>query len=318
MLLTIAIPVYNGEKSIRRCIESAINQDYTEDYEILIVNNASTDKTLEIVQSFNDQRIRIINNPETVSMWKNHNKCFENAKGDYVFIIHADDRATPEALKIIAKRLEERLYPQKYIMWGHSMFADATDWVMRNSYVPMLGYNNMFSGETALRVFLTFATTQPTGAVFSRKSTISIGGYLDIDVPAPEESILTLRAAFNYFEFEIIDRLLFIREFSSTQSKMTREEERRSLVLSMEAFWNEIDDKKRNMIKHICQMYGISAWDKILKTNIRGRKRHAAIRSVIKKPWSLQRWTNLFTLMAHFSKYPIDYRLVEGYKYKVE
>lgn len=311
MLITIAIPVYNGERSIRRCVESALNQDYNEDYEVLVVNNASKDKTLEIVKSFNDNRIRIVNNPETVSMWKNHNRCFEEAKGDYVFIVHADDMATPDALKIISKRLEERLFPKKYIMWGHSMFADATDWVMRKADVPMLGYNMMFSGETALRIFLTCATTQPTGAVFSRESTLAIGGYLDVDVPAPEESIITLRAVFDHFEFEIIDRLLFIREFSSTQSRMSHEEERRSLVLSMEAFWNEIDERKRGMIKRICQMYGISAWDVILKTNVRKVQRCSMIKGIIKKPWSLQRWSDLFTLLSYFSKYPVDYRLKE-------
>lgn len=317
MLITVAIPVYNGEKSIRRCIESALNQDYKEDYEVLVINNASTDKTLEIVQSFNDKRIRIVNNHETLSMWKNHNKCFEEAKGDYVFIVHADDMATPEALKIITSRLAERLYPKKYIMWGHSMFADATDWVMRMANIPMLGYNMMFSGETALRIFLTCATTQPTGAVFSRESTLAIGGYLDVDVPAPEESILTLRAVFAHFEFEMIDRLLFIREFSSTQSKVTPAEERRSLVLSMEAFWNEIDDQKRGLIRRVCVMYDIPTWDKMLKINIRKEQRNYAIRQIIKRPWSLQRWSNLFTKLAKYSNYPIDYRLKEGCNYKV-
>lgn len=312
MLITIAIPVYNGERSIRRCVESALNQEYNEDYEVLVVNNASKDKTLEIVKSFNDNRIRIVNNPETVSMWKNHNRCFEEAKGDYVFIVHADDMATPDALKIISKRLEERLFPKKYIMWGHSMFADATDWVMRMANIPMLGYNMMFSGETALRIFLTCATTQPTGAVFSRESTLAIGGYLDVDVPAPEESILTLRAVFANFEFEMIDRLLFIREFSSTQSRMTQEEERRSLVLSMDAFWNEIDDQKRGMIKRICVMYGIPTWNKMLKMNVRKEQRNGLIRQIIKKPWSFQKWSDLFTRLYLFSKYPIDYRLKEG------
>ena len=283
----------------------------------MVVNNASKDKTLEIVKSFNDNRIRIVNNPETLSMWGNHNKCFEEARGDYVFIVHADDMATPDALKIISKRLEERLFPKKYIMWGHSMFADATDWVMRKADVPMLGYNMMFSGETALRIFLTCATTQPTGAVFSRESTLAIGGYLDVDVPAPEESIITLRAVFDYFEFEIIDRLLFIREYSSTQSRMSIEEERLSLVLSMEAFWNEIDDKKREMIRRICVAYGIPSWDRMLKRNVRNEQRHAALRQVIKRPWSLQKWSNLFTILSQFSKYPIDYRLKEGCSYKV-
>ena len=317
MLITVAIPVYNGEKSIKRCVESALNQDYKEDYEVLVVNNASSDKTLDILQSIKDKRLRIVNNPETVSMWQNHNKCFEEAEGDYVFILHADDQATPEALKIIAKRLEERLFPQKYIMWGHSMFADVSEWAMSEADMTMLSYNVMFSGETALKILLTCVTTQPTGAVFSRDSVVAIGGYLDADVPCPEEFTLSLRAVFAHFEFEMIDRLLFIREFSSTQSKMSREDERRSLVLSMEAFWNEIDDQMRATIKRICVRYGIPTWDRMLKIDVRQKQRRSAILHVLKRPWSVQGWADLFTKLSQFSRCPIDYRLEEGGKYIV-
>ena len=60
MLYTICIPVYNGEHTISESILSAINQTYIGEYNILIVDNNSSDKTVEISKSFHDKRIRVI------------------------------------------------------------------------------------------------------------------------------------------------------------------------------------------------------------------------------------------------------------------
>ena len=58
-LITIVINIYNGEKFIKKCLDSAINQTY-KNLEILIINDGSTDKTLEICKKYKDKRIRII------------------------------------------------------------------------------------------------------------------------------------------------------------------------------------------------------------------------------------------------------------------
>ena len=59
-LITVIINVYNGEKYIKSCLESIINQTY-KNIEILIINDGSTDNTLNICKSYKDSRIRIIN-----------------------------------------------------------------------------------------------------------------------------------------------------------------------------------------------------------------------------------------------------------------
>ena len=105
MLFSILIPTYNNEKTIAKTIESALNQDYKGDYEIVIVNNASTDATLSVIESYDDAKIKLITNPSTVHMYENHNICIENALGDYVVFCHSDDELMPEALKILAKKI---------------------------------------------------------------------------------------------------------------------------------------------------------------------------------------------------------------------
>ena len=88
-LITIVINVFNGEKYIGKCIESIINQTY-KNLEILIVNDGSTDDTLNICKSYKDNRIRIINQ-ENIGLPLSRNVGIDNAKGEYLYFIDADD-----------------------------------------------------------------------------------------------------------------------------------------------------------------------------------------------------------------------------------
>ena len=58
--ISIIVPVYNVEKYLRECIQSVLDQDFN-DYEIICVNDGSTDGSLDIILSFDDQRIKVIN-----------------------------------------------------------------------------------------------------------------------------------------------------------------------------------------------------------------------------------------------------------------
>ena len=60
-IISVVLPVYNEEKFIGECIESILNQTYR-DFELIIINDASTDRSSEIINSYNDQRISVIDN----------------------------------------------------------------------------------------------------------------------------------------------------------------------------------------------------------------------------------------------------------------
>lgn len=89
--VSIIVPIYNGEKYIEQCIKSIQNQTFS-NFEILIINDGSTDKSLEICRRIanNDQRIRIINQ-ENGGVSKARNKGIELAKGEYITFIDCDD-----------------------------------------------------------------------------------------------------------------------------------------------------------------------------------------------------------------------------------
>jgi len=73
-LVSVLTPVYNGAKYLSECIQSVLAQTYN-NWEHVIVNNCSTDRSLEIAQNFaaKDRRIRVINNKKFVGLYRNHN-----------------------------------------------------------------------------------------------------------------------------------------------------------------------------------------------------------------------------------------------------
>lgn len=97
--LSVCIPVFNGEDFIKEAIDSVLNQSF-KDFEIIIVDNNSTDKTVFIVKSYNDPRIRLIQNETNIGLIPNWNKAIENAQGEYIKILPADDFIYPECLQL--------------------------------------------------------------------------------------------------------------------------------------------------------------------------------------------------------------------------
>lgn len=107
-LVSIGLPVYNGEKYISESIESIINQTF-EDFELIISDNSSIDRTEEICREFSDQdpRIRYYRNDKNIGLALNHNRTFELAKGKYFKWMHYDDLISSDYLEKCVKALNE-------------------------------------------------------------------------------------------------------------------------------------------------------------------------------------------------------------------
>ena len=106
-LISVVTPVYNGEKYFAECIESILAQTY-QNWEYVIVNNCSNDKTLQIAEHYakSDRRIRIENNDRFVSINDNWNNAFKQARGRYVYGLSSDDIAPPAYLETLLEALE--------------------------------------------------------------------------------------------------------------------------------------------------------------------------------------------------------------------
>jgi teichuronic acid biosynthesis glycosyltransferase TuaG len=94
-LVSIIIPVYNCEKYVRECVESALKQDY-DSFEVIVVDDGSTDGTLDILTSIDGITLLIKNNGGTASAL---NAGIRNAKGNWIKWLSADDVIKPDYLK---------------------------------------------------------------------------------------------------------------------------------------------------------------------------------------------------------------------------
>lgn len=95
-LVSVIIPVYNSEKYLAECIESILNQDYT-DIEIILVNDGSKDGSLDICRRYECERVIIVNKAnEGVSVARNVG--IRSSKGDLLTFVDSDDKLTPDCI----------------------------------------------------------------------------------------------------------------------------------------------------------------------------------------------------------------------------
>ena len=94
--VSIGLPVFNGERYLARAIDSVLGQDFR-DLELIICDNASTDRTAEICAAYarGDARVRYVRNPRNLGAGPNYDRCFHLARGEYFKWAAHDDRLAP-------------------------------------------------------------------------------------------------------------------------------------------------------------------------------------------------------------------------------
>lgn len=236
LLITIAIPAYNNEKSIEKTINSCLEQKTDIKYEILIVDDASTDSTPEILAKYDDQKIRVVTLDERVPLIANHNVCLENALGKYILFCHADDTLEEHTIRFFNDKLQKRLYPKKYIVWGHSMFRDFSAKAIDQAG---FSYNEIVVGEFAPLMFL-YGGLTPSGTLYSREAFLDMGGFLKVDMnSSPSDMTTMIHLAMYGFRFEAVDEMLLYRETSSTALSNT----------DIDIYLAELDDAFKHFIE---------------------------------------------------------------------
>lgn len=107
-VISVGMPVYNGEGYLEAAIRAVLEQTF-DDFELIISDNASTDRTAEICNDFaaSDSRVRFSRNPDNIGAAANYNRVFELARGPYFRWMNADDSCMPTLHALCLKALEE-------------------------------------------------------------------------------------------------------------------------------------------------------------------------------------------------------------------
>jgi len=100
-LVSIVTPAYNAHRFIGECIESVIAQSY-QNWELIIIDDGSTDETVDIIQQYvnRDYRIILFSNEINIGASKSRNIAIKEAKGDYIAFLDSDDIWLPKKLEI--------------------------------------------------------------------------------------------------------------------------------------------------------------------------------------------------------------------------
>jgi glycosyltransferase involved in cell wall biosynthesis len=104
-LVSVILPVYNGEKYLAQAMQSLLGQSFT-DFELIVINDCSTDATEEVIRSFSDPRIVYSKNERNMHLIYSLNKGLGLAKGKYIARMDHDDIALPDRLKKQVEFLE--------------------------------------------------------------------------------------------------------------------------------------------------------------------------------------------------------------------
>ena len=104
--VSVIIPAYNTEAYIAKAIESALEQTLT-DIEVIVVDDGSSDKTVEVVKSFTDQRLKVIVNQQNLGVSAARNRALRAAQGEWIAVLDSDDWYAPERLEKLVLLAEE-------------------------------------------------------------------------------------------------------------------------------------------------------------------------------------------------------------------
>ena len=136
-IVSIVTPVYNGETYLSECIESVLSQTF-QNWEYIILNNNSSDRTLEIAEQYQrrDSRIRVYSNDTLLPIIANHNKAFGliSAESKYCKVVSADDWLFPECLERMVALAEEN--PSVGLVGAYQLSGGEGIWYVRNSGLP--------------------------------------------------------------------------------------------------------------------------------------------------------------------------------------
>lgn len=118
MVISVIIPVYNAEESIEKCLDSIKKQTWTGEFEIIVINDGSTDRSGEILENYRQKNpempIQLIHQ-ENGGVSKARNAGLKIAKGDYIALLDSDDEWLPEKTEKQMKYLVNKNFRVDFI-----------------------------------------------------------------------------------------------------------------------------------------------------------------------------------------------------------
>lgn len=187
-LVSVVIPVYNRENTIKRAVDSVLCQTYS-NLEVIIVDDGSTDRTVEIISEYDDERIKVICQSKRGGANKARNIGITNSKGEYIAFQDSDDEWLPDKLRVQIEHMEAQGYMACYSAYNYN-----EDGVILT--VPFY-YSNVDKYQTNLRKTLMKHNAVSTPTLVIRREVLNLIGdeYFDECMPRWQDYDFVIRVA---------------------------------------------------------------------------------------------------------------------------
>jgi glycosyltransferase involved in cell wall biosynthesis len=214
-LISVIIPVYNAEKTIQVTLESVLQQTFP-DFELIIINDGSTDKTDSILRQYTDPRLSIYTNSRQGAA-VSRNQGFQHSSGEYIAFLDGDDLWTVDKLEAQLKALKE--HPEATVAYSWTDYIDeAGNKLYSGSY---LAVNGEIYSKLLVRNFL----ENGSNPMIKRQAFIEVGGF-DESLEGGQDWDLYLRLAAKYKFIAVPQVQIYYRvSIGSISSNLSRQEQ---------------------------------------------------------------------------------------------
>jgi glycosyltransferase involved in cell wall biosynthesis len=235
--ISVIIPAYNAERTIIETINSVQKQTFS-DFEIIVVNDGSTDKTQAVLQSLDEPRLRIISS-ENFGVSSARNKGIKAAQSEFIAFLDADDLWTDDKLELQLAAIKANPKVGVVYSWtdemdetGKKFYPGARLLIEGDIYQDLLIVNFLANGSTPL----------------IRKQAIDIIGGFDVNLKYGEDWEFYIRLAANY-KFALIPKqqVFYRKSSSSATSKVTVMEE--NLLITLEKIYQLVPSDLQHLKK---------------------------------------------------------------------
>jgi glycosyltransferase involved in cell wall biosynthesis len=138
--VSVIIPSYNHEEFIGECVQSVLDQTF-QDFEVIVTDDASSDRTIEIIERFNDPRIKLFKYPKNRGASVAANNCIYRSQGKYIAMLSSDDAWYPEKLEIQVAYLDQ--HPEIGAVFGKVAWVNETGELIKSKHFPYMDVFNV-------------------------------------------------------------------------------------------------------------------------------------------------------------------------------
>ncbi len=287
--VSVCVPMYNNSSTIERCLSSVLTQDGVA-FEILVVDDGSSDDSVAIAATMLRPGDRLIRNESRLGLNQNHNKCVDLARGKCIQFVHADDWLLPGALQTLARCFEDdatgmAFAPRRVVTDDHEWQRQFS--LLHTHFRKLDSYNDGRSMVTQMILRgkgLNNWIGEPSCVMFRRQLALEVGGFRG-DIYQLVDLDLWLRLMLRSAVCFVPDELSVRSHSPVTETKRILTTRRWWLDQLRVLTWLIVDPASPAITRIVAAVWWLPAWGRsVQEVALYGPDRWMRMRSLILAP----------------------------------